>query len=270
MRTKIEWCDETFNPTTGCINNCPYCYARKIAMRFDGHFNPTFHLKRLEDGMARYMKMRKSVSVFLGSMTDILQETHYKEGDACDLSFRNGQQVIIKILRFCWYFNKERMKLSMPPHNWIFLSKLSDRFEILNTIPHAFEPNNYWGITIDHPYDCSPSARSILDMKKLKNFFISFEPVQWEEDLPANGYRKLTPSVRELTKKSCCNIIGVETGNRKDKFVPAPDELVEFIRDVDTFSGKIFLKDSIYQTSIMDRLADKNIARTRYLPWRAE
>ena len=31
---KIGWCDMTFNPVWGCRNNCPYCYARKIAKRF--------------------------------------------------------------------------------------------------------------------------------------------------------------------------------------------------------------------------------------------
>jgi protein gp37 len=34
--TKIEWCDMTWNPVWGCLNNCPYCYAQKIAKRF--HF----------------------------------------------------------------------------------------------------------------------------------------------------------------------------------------------------------------------------------------
>ncbi|HPS31051.1 MAG TPA: DUF5131 family protein, partial [bacterium] len=33
-KTKIEWCDWTWNPVWGCLNNCPYCYARSIAKRF--------------------------------------------------------------------------------------------------------------------------------------------------------------------------------------------------------------------------------------------
>lgn len=32
--TKIEWCDATWNPVTGCLHGCEYCYARKIANRF--------------------------------------------------------------------------------------------------------------------------------------------------------------------------------------------------------------------------------------------
>lgn len=35
-KTKIEWCDSTWNPVTGCLHGCEYCYARKIAERFKG------------------------------------------------------------------------------------------------------------------------------------------------------------------------------------------------------------------------------------------
>ena len=35
-KTKIDWCDATWNPVTGCLHGCEYCYARKIAERFGG------------------------------------------------------------------------------------------------------------------------------------------------------------------------------------------------------------------------------------------
>ena len=38
LKTKIEWCDSTWNPVTGCLHGCEYCYARKIADRFGGNF----------------------------------------------------------------------------------------------------------------------------------------------------------------------------------------------------------------------------------------
>lgn len=33
-KTKIDWCDSTFNPITGCYHKCSYCYARGITNRF--------------------------------------------------------------------------------------------------------------------------------------------------------------------------------------------------------------------------------------------
>lgn len=36
-KTKIEWCDFSWNPVTGCYHGCDYCYARRIATRFGGN-----------------------------------------------------------------------------------------------------------------------------------------------------------------------------------------------------------------------------------------
>ena len=36
LKTKIEYCDSTWNPVTGCLHGCEYCYAANIAKRFGG------------------------------------------------------------------------------------------------------------------------------------------------------------------------------------------------------------------------------------------
>ena len=38
-KTKIDWADATWNPVTGCLHGCEYCYARKIAERFGGSWH---------------------------------------------------------------------------------------------------------------------------------------------------------------------------------------------------------------------------------------
>ena len=35
-KSKIDWCDFSWNPVTGCYHTCEYCYARKQARRFCG------------------------------------------------------------------------------------------------------------------------------------------------------------------------------------------------------------------------------------------
>ena len=34
--TKIDWATKTWNPVTGCLHGCPYCYAANQAARFGG------------------------------------------------------------------------------------------------------------------------------------------------------------------------------------------------------------------------------------------
>ncbi|EGD47100.1 Gp37Gp68 family protein [Ruminiclostridium papyrosolvens DSM 2782] len=59
-KSKIEWCDSTWNPVTGCLHGCDYCYAKRIAERFgqvpcengncnisgDCEIEPSFNCKR--------------------------------------------------------------------------------------------------------------------------------------------------------------------------------------------------------------------------------
>jgi protein gp37 len=46
----IEWALWSWNPITGCMHNCPYCYARDIAERFyEQKFVPSLWPSRLKD-----------------------------------------------------------------------------------------------------------------------------------------------------------------------------------------------------------------------------
>ena len=66
-RTKIDWCDHTWNPVWGCLNNCPYCYARKLAKRFgDAEFKPAWKQKNFDKPFPK-----KPSRIFVNSMSDI-------------------------------------------------------------------------------------------------------------------------------------------------------------------------------------------------------
>lgn len=72
----IEWAKWSWNPVTGCKHGCQYCYARDIAMRYTGHFNPEFHKDRLgAPKSTRIPDSRKNEpgikNVFVCSMADL-------------------------------------------------------------------------------------------------------------------------------------------------------------------------------------------------------
>lgn len=49
VNDNIEWASWSWNPVTGCLHDCPYCYARDIAERFyPEKFQPSFHPGRLD------------------------------------------------------------------------------------------------------------------------------------------------------------------------------------------------------------------------------
>jgi len=78
MVTKIEWCEETWNPITGCTpisEGCKNCYAKRMANRLKGRygypkknaFQVTYHPDRLDQPL----KWRKPRKVFVCSMGDL-------------------------------------------------------------------------------------------------------------------------------------------------------------------------------------------------------
>lgn len=87
VRTKIEWTDVTWNPTTGCDRispGCDHCYALTMANRLramgspkyevDGDpqtSGPGFGVALHEDVLSEPLGWRKPRRVFVGSMADI-------------------------------------------------------------------------------------------------------------------------------------------------------------------------------------------------------
>lgn len=98
-KSKIDWCDYTWNIVTGCYHDCPYCYARRIAERFKNRddealrsqeisleskmvctnkskdiypsaFVPTFHERRIDEPRLK----TKPSKIFVSSMGDLFGE----------------------------------------------------------------------------------------------------------------------------------------------------------------------------------------------------
>lgn len=68
-RTKIEWCDFTWNPVIGCRGGCPYCYARRMASRF--HMTEDFSVPTWSDHNFERPFPRRPSRIFVNSMSDV-------------------------------------------------------------------------------------------------------------------------------------------------------------------------------------------------------
>ncbi len=80
-RTKIEWTERTWNPSTGCTKvspGCKHCYAEIMARRlkamgvkgYENGFSLALHPNRLNEPLAR----RKPTMYFVNSMSDLFHE----------------------------------------------------------------------------------------------------------------------------------------------------------------------------------------------------
>ena len=80
-KTKIEWTEESWNPTTGCSKisiGCINCYAERMANRLKAmcsqKYKDGFLLKTHEECLSDPFKWRNARTVFVNSMSDLFHE----------------------------------------------------------------------------------------------------------------------------------------------------------------------------------------------------
>lgn len=238
-KSKIEWCDFTWNPVTGCRHGCPYCYAAKQAARFSGNkminkaseqlkqlpgglwelekpfrnevdrvtpfpvgFDPVLHTYRL----SMPVQKKKPAVIFVVSMGDLFGDWVPDE----------------------WIERVFEATKAAPWHTYLFLTKNPERYIRLGCRGKLPEDKNYWyGTTITKPEDVF--FWSIWG----HNWFLSIEPLSAEF---GNYEPKRLPG---------WVIVGAETGQRKERIRPQK-EWVQGI--LDTFENRgvpVFLKNNL-------------------------
>lgn len=247
-RSKIEWCDHTWNPITGCRHNCPYCYARRMTARFAGDVRlnlmarKDYSLVPAADGdadlyvldgpmlneigkplvypfgfaptlhryrMGTIAKLKMGKNIFVGAMSDVF-------GDWVPDGW------IEEIFRICREY---------PIHNYLFLTKNPGRYERIDAAGILPADRNMWyGSTLTRPED-----RCFIS--NTHNTFWSIEPIHapfriWERDEFSPGWI----------------IIGAETGHRKGKIIPDKDWIKDIVKWCDKSKIPVFMKDSLIPT----------------------
>lgn len=127
--SKIDWCDLTANPFTGCKHSCSFCYARRFAKRLSGidgtiynrlakagidPFEPTFDFESLWKLDEMLVKAKKPKRVFLGSMSDLGGNWEWNN------AFNLGHKF------YSSFFMKDTIKkfiASHPRHTFLILTK---------------------------------------------------------------------------------------------------------------------------------------------------
>ncbi|MCZ2112753.1 MAG: phage Gp37/Gp68 family protein, partial [Anaerolineae bacterium] len=80
-QSKIEWTEQTWNPTVGCTKispGCKHCYAEKMALRLQAMgmrgYENGFGLSLMPERLAEPLERRKPTIYFVNSMSDLFHE----------------------------------------------------------------------------------------------------------------------------------------------------------------------------------------------------
>lgn len=257
-KTKIDWADMTWNPVTGCLHGCEYCYARKIANRFGGasetHYNecvgeecqwiteatgktheldePVYDVDRGHNSpypfefdptlhcyrLGEPFKIKKPQTIFVCSMADLF-------GDWVP------DKWIQTVLDACQ---------QAPWHRYLFLTKNPKRYSEIRTnrtrgisISRDLRGNIWLGATATNQGQLYKVASALEDADQSVSTFVSIEPI----------FEPI--SVYEIDCFANWVIVGAETGNRKDKPVVCKWWIDDIVKQCKDMNVPIFMKESL-------------------------
>lgn len=249
-KTKIDWCDSSWNPVTGCEHRCPYCYAKGIAERFGTNWLPdenpddykcvldgteTHAILELDGMQARKQKDGRIVpAAFPLGFTPTLHRYRLDDPQqwkqprnifVCSMADLFGDWVPLE-----WIQEVFAACRKAPQHRYLFLTKNPKRYKELQLKGKL--PQQHW-------YGTSVTRKDDMDFfAPGYNTFVSIEPIlESFSDENHAAYRQMVhPWV----------ILGAETGNRKNKVVPKKEWITELVDYYSKFGyTKFFMKESL-------------------------
>lgn len=246
-RSKIEWCDHTWNPITGCRHNCQYCYARRMAARFSGDVRLNkmakgdYSLIPADDGDGNLYVLETPMANETGNILAYpfgFEPTLHRYRMYKPRLLKMGANIFVGAMTDMfgrwvpdsWIHEVMSVCMGLPIHNYLFLTKNPQRYGKYG-VPTGAE-NLWFGTTVTREME-------IIRMRSLPEGcrkFVSIEPLL--EDI--------RPEENVLDFKSMdWVIIGAETGRNRGKTVPQPDWVRKIVLVADEEGIPVFMKDSL-------------------------
>jgi protein gp37 len=159
---QVSWAGWTWNPVTGCLHGCPYCYAREIANLersakiYPVGFTPLFHHERLD----------------APANTDVPKEAkcdpRLKRVFVCSMADLYGKWVPTE-----WIEKVHASCIMNPQWDYLFLTKFPKRYTELQL------PSTAWiGTSIDQQSRVKYAEDAFRQIKGVRHKWLSVEPLR--------------------------------------------------------------------------------------------
>ena len=216
----IQWAQWTWNPVTGCLHGCKYCYAREIAENsqfkgvFPAGFTPLFRHDRLDAPKNTKINIDpnqpESKRVFVCSMADLFGKWVPKE----------------------WINEVIRATKHAPELEFLFLTKNPASYLKIDM------PDNFWlGATVDNQVKVEKTIEIMRSVKSGGIKWISFEPL-------------LGPITADFTGINWI-VIGAQSGTRQpdgtkiDGFAPKLEWVMDLVIQARKAGCSVYMKQNL-------------------------
>ena len=264
-KTKIDWADASWNPVTGCMHGCEYCYARRIAERFGGCWRLDLPPDTSWRGNVGERKLMGDYARHNDGKCHVLDEPEIECAVFDPPSGYRG-----KVKPYPYYFSPtfHRYRLgepqswkkprnifvcsmadlfgdwvpdewieqvfeaceAAPQHKYLFLTKNGKRYLELARKGIMPDADNFWyGCSVtrpDAPFFFSNKCKTFASIEPI------LEPFDW------------VPGLKHIGLPDWI-IVGAETGNLKNKVRPEKDWLGGIVNGCAEHNIPLFMKESL-------------------------
>lgn len=279
-KTKIDWCDATWNPVTGCLHGCEYCYARRIAERFGGCWRLDLPPDTSWRGNVGERKLMGDYARHNDGKCHVLDEPEIECAVFDPPSGYRG-----KVKPYPYYFSPtfHRYRLGEPqswkkPRN-IFVCSMADLFgewvpdewidDVIKATQRALQ-HRYLFLTknperygerlerfeegriseLDEVENCwfGASASNNAELERANRSsaqWVSIEPIRERIETDEDQFMEFNPYTGSERKRWEWVVIGAETGNSKNKVAPKREWIDDIATACADYGTPVFMKESL-------------------------
>ena len=267
--TKIDWADSTWNPVTGCLHGCEYCYARRIAERFGGasetHNNECCHeCQWITEGTGEIHDLNEPIYDFDNGRNapypfDFDPTFHRYRLDepqrwkrprtifVCSMADLFGDWVpdewIQEVFQACE---------AAPQHRYMFLTKNPTR---LSRMANAYVIRK-WNEDHQKPHNQAAEYEGVLPLPVHDNWWFgstldNANARRFQGGFTWNTFTSIEPLTEYMDMglgsfgSDRWTIIGAETGNRECKVIPQREWVENILEAASITRMKVFMKESL-------------------------
>jgi protein gp37 len=214
----IDWAKWSWNPLTGCLHDCPYCYARDFAERPGGSaaypngFAPTFHPERLSAPLNMAPPATddpRDRRIFAGSMADLWGRWVPDE----------WIEAVLETMR------------RAPAWTFLTLTKFPKRMAEFDI------PGNVWmGTTVDYQARVAAAEEAFAKVRaRMKNAVLWYSCEPMMEEL----------TFRHLDRVNLVVIGGASAASKTPRWIPPFAWVDDLMRQADAAGCAVYLKSNL-------------------------
>lgn len=221
----VEWAHWTWNPVTGCLHDCPYCYARDIANRHYDHlpqgnrFQPVLYPDRLH-------APANTPVPNVGYARDPVERIGPRNVFTCSMADLFGKWVpqtwIEAVLTQAW---------NNPQWTFLFLTKFPIRMAEFD-----FPPNSWIGTTVDRQWAVERAEKAFRKVRAG-----GYKGVAWLSCEPM--MERLTFSSLEMFDWLVMG--GSSSSSQTPAYLPPVRDTIHLVNQADLCNIPIYMKTNL-------------------------